>query len=402
MKKNTFLKGTALLIICNLIGKILGAVYRIPLAKILGPVGIGMYQLVFPLYCLILTVSTSGVPVAISKLVAEYNSKNQFKNSKKTFKISFLILTFISLIGAISVVVCAELIAKIQGNVNIYVCYFGIAPAILFVGAISALRGYFQGNLLMFPTAISSLIEQIVKMTFGLILAERFLYLGVEYAVLGALFGVSISEVVAFVFLIVCYFFVSRKKRLKNEIQADSTKFLSKQIFSLAIPITFGGLIGPLTAMVDSLLVVNLLMFSGYSNHLATTLLGLQSGIVEPLLNIPIIIAISISTVILPNISKFSVENSKEQVNNYISRAIQISLCISVACAICFIIFGKQIIEFLYSSSLDNGEVLTATKLLFFGCFNMIFLSLVQITAGVLQGLNYSKIPVKSLLIGCM
>ena len=78
MKNKVFVKGAVVLILCNLIGKVIGAVYRLPLARIVGGVGMGQYQLTFPLYCLILTISTSGMPVAISKLVAEYNSKNRF------------------------------------------------------------------------------------------------------------------------------------------------------------------------------------------------------------------------------------------------------------------------------------------------------------------------------------
>lgn len=401
MKSNGVLKGAAILIVCNLIGKVLGAVYRIPLARLLGPVGMGMYQLVFPLYCLILTISTTGVPVAISKLVAEYNFKKEFQNSKKVLKISLLILTIVSLFGAVFAVVCSRFIAKIQGNIDIYICYFGIAPAILFVGIISAFRGYFQGNLKMFPTAISSLVEQIAKMGFGLFLAGEFLEYGVEFAVFGALLAVSISEIFALLFLFVCYLFFKKKRKSSHE-ETLSFKFLSRQIMNQAVPVTIGGLIAPVTAMIDSLLVVNLLMFTGFSNEIATTYLGLQSGVVEPLLNIPVIIAVSISTVILPNISKLSVENSKDKVNDYIQKAMQISLCVSIACAICFVIFGRQILEFLYGSTFEMGELMISTKLLFFGSFNIIFLSLVQVSAGVLQGLGYSKIPVKSLLVGCV
>lgn len=402
MKNNAFLKGAILLIICNLIGKVFGAVYRIPLAKILGPVGMGMYQLVFPIYCLILTISTSGMPVAISKLVAENNSRHNFSSSKKIFKISILFLTLASLLGVVIVVFSAKLISNIQGNQSIFICYYGIAPAILFVGVLSAFRGYFQGNLLMFPTAISSLVENIIKMVMGLMLAGRFLEFGIEYAVLGALLGVSASEFVASIFLWVCYLFFKGRK-LKNESQInESFKYLSKQIMNLAVPVTLGSLIAPMTSMVDSLLAINLLMVTGFSSKRATTLLGLQSGVVEPLINIPVIIAVSIAMVILPNISKFNAENNQEKIKNYAEKSMQMALCISAACAICFVIFGRQILNFLYGSTFDNDELLISTKLLFFGSFNIIFLSLVQVTASILQGLGKSKIPVKSLLIGCV
>ncbi len=402
MKNNGFFKATIVVIVCNLIGKVLGAVYRIPLAKILGPTGIGMYQLIFPLYALILTISTSGVPVAISKLVAEYNSKNQHKNARKIFKFSLLILTFVSFIGALIVVLLAKIIAKLQGNFSIYVCYYGIAPAILFVGVLSAFRGYFQGELLMFPSAISSLIENVFKILFGLFLSQKFLQFGVEYAVLGAIIGITFSEVISVLFLFIYYLIFKHKHKLDNSQNSESFKFLSRQIFSLSIPVTLGSLIAPATSLIDSLLVVNLLMFTGFSSETSTKLLGLQSGVVEPLINIPVIIAISISTVVLPRISKLMVENSKEGVRDLVQKAFQTCLCVALTCAICYVIFGKQILSFLFGLSFSKTELLTATKLLFAGSFNIIFLSLVQVSAGVLQGLGYSKIPVKSLCVGCV
>ena len=156
MKTNNFLRGTLVLIICNLIGKVIGAVYRIPLTNIIGGEGMGQYQLTFPLYCLILTIATSGIPVAISKMVAEFNSKDNFLNSKKLLKISLIFLTLISALSAIFVVFFAKTISIWQGNPDIYICYYAITPAILFVGILSAFRGFFQGNLMMYPTAFSN------------------------------------------------------------------------------------------------------------------------------------------------------------------------------------------------------------------------------------------------------
>ena len=401
MKLNRFFKGAIVLIIFNLIGKILGAVYRIPLAKILGGVGMGQYQLVFPLYCLILTISTSGMPIAISKLVAEYNSKKQYRSSKKLLFSSILFLTIISFIGAFLVVLNAKIISAWQGNSGAYICYYGIAPAIIFVGVLSAFRGYFQGNLLMFPTAISGLIEQIVKIVLGLYLANKFSVYGTEYAVFGALLGISISELFAFLFLFICYLIYSRSQKKLIELETLAQRAVVKELFHLAVPITLGGLIAPITSMLDSLIVVNLLMFTGYASETATMLLGLQSGVVEPLVNIPVIISVSIATAMLPEISKLNITASKKDVKSLVERAYQITLSISLACAICFVIFGRQILGFLYSGSFSPGELTVSLKLLFLGCFNIIFLSLVQVTSSVLQGLNYSKYPVKSLLIGC-
>lgn len=402
MNGNKFLKGTLILIIFNLIGKIIGAVYRIPLASIVGGEGIGQYQLTFPLYSLILTIATSGIPVAISKMVAEFNCKHNFSNSKKLLKISLLILTIVSAILATIVVLSAKLVSSWQGNPNIYICYYGIAPAILFVGILSAFRGFFQGNMMMYPTAISGLIEQAIKLGAGLWLAKKWIIYGSEYGVFGAIIGVSISELFACLFLVVTYLFYSKKFQNKNKGEILPAKTLSRRLLSVSVPITFGGIIGPITAMIDSILVVNLLMINGFSSQTSTMMLGLQSGVVEPLINIPVIIAVSIATVLLPSISELAANDKKEEIKSLITKSFEISLSIAATCFVCFIIFGKQILTFLYSGSFGGYETSIAIRLLFLGGINIIFLSLVQVSSGVLQGLSYQKYPVKSLLIGCI
>lgn len=399
MKIKGFVKGALVLIIFNLIGKIIGAIYRIPLANLLGPVGIGEYQLVFPLYSLLLSISVSGIPVAISKIVSEYNSKGQFGDSKKLLKLSCLYLFIISLVGMILIVVLSKFIAKIQGNLQIYFCYYAIAPAVLFVGLLSVFRGYFQGNLNMLPTAISNLIEQAGKLAFGLFFVTKFIKYGEVYGVFGALLGISVSELLAFIFLLVYYIFYAKKHK-SAMLSLYSRRNISKQLALTALPITLGGIAAPITSIIDSLLVVNLLMFSGLSSEISTSLLGIQSGIVDPLINIPIVISVSISASVLPNLAKVYVKNDEAEIKSLIEKALQITLSVSLVCVICFVIFGKQILTFLYGRTLDFNEINIATKLLFLGGINLLFLSLVQVTSGILQGMGKQNFTVKSILIG--
>lgn len=399
MKLKGFVKGAIVLIIFNMIGKIVGAVYRIPLANLLGPVGIGEYQLVFPLYSLLLAISVSGIPVAISRIVAEYNSKGQYGDVKKLLRLAVFYLLIVSVVATGLIVILAKFIAKIQGNPDIYFCYYGIAPAILFVGLLSVFRGYFQGNLNMMPTALSNLIEQVGKLVFGLFFSTKFIEYGLVYGVFGALLGISVSELLALVFL-ACFYYIYTKKNKKVFTTLLSKRQISKQLLLTSLPITFGGIAGPITAIIDSLLVVNLLIFTGFSSAHATSLLGIQSGIVDPLLNIPIVIAVAISASLLPNLTKVFVEKNDGEMKSLIEKAFQITLSVAIVCAICFVIFGKQILSFLYNRTLSISELETATKLLFLGGFNLIFLSLVQVSAGILQGMGKQNFTVKTILIG--
>ncbi len=400
MKKNGFVKGAIILVVCNLIAKVIGAIYRVPLANLLGPVGVGKYQLVFPLYSLLLSISVSGIPIAISKIVAEYNSKKQFGDIKKLLKLAKLYLVIISVVVVVFIVFTAKFIAKIQGNSEIYFCYYAIAPAVLFVGILSVYRGYFQGNLNMLPTALSNIVEQIGKFVFSLLLAKLFSSNGVVWAVFGALIGISISELIALIFLMIYYFFGRKKVKEARSILASKT--ISRQLVLTALPITLGGIASPITAIIDSLLVVNLLIFTGFGSNEATALLGLQSGIVDPLINIPIVLAVSISASLLPNLSKVYAEKNENEVKLLIEKSMQLTLSVSLVCAICFVIFGRQILAFLYGSSLSFNQLLISTKLLFLGGVNLIFLSLLQVSSGVLQGIGKQVFTMKSIIVGCV
>jgi len=401
MENKKFVKGALILIVFNIIGKIVGAVYKIPLANILGPVGIGKYQLVFPLFALLLAVSTSGVPVAISKLVAEYNSNRQFGDARKLIKLAIFYLFLLSMVCMAVVVIFAKPISNLQGNSDIYVCYYSIAPAVLFVGLISVFRGYFQGNLMMLPTAISNLTEQVGKLIFGLYFVNKLIGKGVVFGVVGAILGIVVSEFISLLFLFFYYIFYRRKHK-QMYVLSLSRKDISKRLFSTAVPITLGGIVAPITSIIDSLLVVNILIFTGFSSAKATALLGIQAGIVEPIINIPIIIAVSISASLLPNITKAFIEKKVEEIKQLIEKAFQITLSVSFACAICFVIFGKQIFVFLYGNVLRDSEINIASKLLFIGGINLTLLSLVQVSAGILHGMGKQKLTAKTMVVGCL
>ena len=396
MKNNGFVKGAFILLVCNLVGKIIGAVYRIPLANMLGTEGIGKYQLIFPLYALLLSISSSGIPVAISKIVAEYNGKGMFADVRKLLKITKTCLCVISFFAVGLIVVFARNIASIQGNPEIYFCYYAIAPAILFVGILSVYRGYFQGDLNMLPSALSNLVEQITKLLISLALVNVTISRGIEYGVFGALLGISISELLALLFLSIYYLFSPKKQGVASL----GGKVISKQLFDNAFPITLGNLAGPITAIIDSLLIVNLLKNIGFSGVEATSLLGLQAGIVDPIINIPIVLAISISASLLPNLASLFIKGDDGSIKNIIEKAFQITLSMVLVCSVCFVIFGKQILMFLYGGSLNKSELITASKLLFLGGGNLIFLSLVQITSGVLQGIGKQKFTMKTIVFG--
>ena len=204
-KTKTFVKGAAILGILGIICKVIGAVFRIPLANIIGTQGMAYYQIVYPIYALILVISTAGLPAAIAKMVSERRAVDDFKGAKEVFLTSFRLLLIVGIFSTALMLVISGPLARLLGLPDAKVAFMAISPALFFVAIISSYRGYFQGMQMMSPTGFSQLVEQLVKLGAGLWIAKKLLVFGPEYAGAGALLGVSISEVLALVLLLILY-----------------------------------------------------------------------------------------------------------------------------------------------------------------------------------------------------
>lgn len=204
MKRRTMAGNAALLSVFSIIAKVISALYRVPLTSVLGAEGMGMYQLVFSIYALILALTTGGIPVAVSRLTSENNALK--KDSRIVLKNALLSVVGTSVVLAAFLCVLSGFVARIQGNEGVKSGYYVIAPAVVFVGALSMFRGWFQGNNDVIPTAVSGLFEQVFKLAFGLTLAKILSKYGVIYGVIGALSGVMISEFVALIYIVITYF----------------------------------------------------------------------------------------------------------------------------------------------------------------------------------------------------
>ena len=218
MKQQTFLGGVAILFIGGAIAKILGAIYRIPLTWILGAEGLGLYQLIFPVFSLLIVLSSSGMPTSISKMTANRLSNGDYAGVRAVFKVSLITMVVVGLVASILIAGLSYTIALLQGNTGSTLGYLGIAPAVFFVCVLSVFRGYFQGHSNMIPTALSQIIEQGGKLVFGLLFAYLFLGYGIEWGAFGAILGVTISEILTVAVL--CIFYL--KTRKKESAQAEN------------------------------------------------------------------------------------------------------------------------------------------------------------------------------------
>jgi len=275
MKKNNLMAGALILSVGAVLSKLFSAIYRIVLTRILGGVGIGLYQLVFPFYSLCVVLATAGLPMAISKVI----SKNK-GNEQRVLKKCLLFVMLISLLLTFVLFVSSKGLAALQGQNQISLCYVILSPSILVVGASSVLRGYFQGKHNFFPSAVSNVLEQFMKLFAGLALSVSLISVSVFASVVGAIVGIVISEILSLVILLV---FIKREKRIK---ESNEKNIHIKDIIKDVLPITLNNIVLPISTFIDSVIVVNLLSLS-FSNSVSVFLYGLESGAVSSLVTIP-------------------------------------------------------------------------------------------------------------------
>lgn len=405
MTKESFLKGAAILGVAGVLTKILGSVYRITLAYALTDVGMGYYQTVYPLYNLLLTVSTAGFPVAVAKIVAEKRAIGDYRGAHKVFKITFVGFLLAGILTSLFVFFGAGTLVDLVGNTNAYYSYLALTPALLFVPIMSAFRGYFQGRQTMTPTAISQFVEQLFRVTVGLTLAFYLLDGGLPIAAGGATFGASAGAIAGTIIVVVMYFL--NKRRIKKEIENTSdypeeqTWTVVKKILSIAIPITIGAAIVPIMNSIDVAIVMRRLQTIGFTETEASGLYGRLSGYAQTLINFPQVLSVALAVSLVPAVSHAFARRNYPQIKKITRSGVRVTLLIGLPSAVGLFILATPIMELLYFTA--EAEVQrSAGSILQVLSFSLIFLTLVQSLTAILQGLGKPLIPVKNLTIGAL
>lgn len=409
---NSFGRSAVALAAMGIVAKLIGALYRVPLTNIVGAEGMGLYQMVFPLYTVLLSFCGSGMSGAVSRVVAKYTALGNDGVAKRTIKIAILPLIGVSVACTVGVALLRNVISGVQGNTDAGIAYLALCPSLLFAGGINVLRGYFQGKSQMLPGGISQLAEQIVKLTLGLYLSRLLLPYGVKYAVAGALVGVSASELVALLYLVIRYAASGKRRVLlvrtpafnaetAEEFAAPvpvSDKEILKELFSFALSVTLGALVLPITQMIDSVLVINLLMHAGAGKESATAMFGLFVGPVGTLINMPTVVVLSVAIAFLPTITR-AVEKQEDAALPTRSAAKWIMLFVIPITAV-FLFFPDAVCNVLYRKGLTADQLELAAQLLRVQALSVFYIGILQLSTAVLQGYNKAHKPVINLLIG--
>lgn len=440
-KKRMF-SGAAVLLVGSVVAKMLGALYRIPLTNILGAEGMGMYQLVFPVYALFMVLATAGIPTSLSRTVAEKRALGE--NVKKYFAVAMCALLVLGLAFGLLMGALSDVLAKRQGNADTRFGFLIIAPAITFVCVISGFRGYFQGQMYMLPTALSNVVEQVVKLAVGIGASYALAKRGVIYAVCGALFGVTVSEIVTAAYMGATYFFRSKKEKREQlvarvslqecDLQSGSDNDVSqnessaqcsekadnfdgrsrstkkarfervsraelKGMLRVALPIAAVAALMPLSSFFDSIIIVNMLKAFGLEQGVATAQYGIISGPVNSLINMPVVAIMSLAVAVVPSVSASRATRDIDGVMLKSSLCVRLAYLLGIPFAFYLAVFARNVIGALYPA-LSEQNAVVAVNVLRITAANVVFLSVMQIYVSLLQAVDKTKYAVFSLIAG--
>ena len=376
------IKGAFILSLGSIITKVIGAFYRIPLTHLLGSEGLGIYQTAFPVYCILLTLSSTGVPTAIAKLVASGYSEKSVLNR------ALAIFLPIGALGTVFLCLFSKIIAVSQANERAYLAYIALSPSVFAVTAISCIRGYFQGRANMVPTALSQIIEQAIKLIFGLTLCSLINGSPMLKGALACL-AVTLSEIIALLYLIITF-----KRREDYRFNTFILPF--KRLIATLLPVSLSTVLLPISRVFDSFTVIRFL--SEYT-PLATNLYGIYTGSVESVSGVPVAVCYAIACSVIPTLSRLFAKGEREESKKTVLKAISLTLFLSTASGLALFLFSDLITSVLYSG-LTAGEKAITSSLLSLSFFSVIGLSLLQTLNACLVATDRQAVPCIFLAIG--
>ncbi|MBO6211243.1 MAG: polysaccharide biosynthesis protein [Schwartzia sp.] len=405
-KGESLMKGTFILTIAGIVVKIIGSLNWIFVSRVLGGEGIGLYQMAFPIYFFALSVSTAGVPVAISIITAERVALKDIWGARRVFRISMMLMLVTGVLFSLLTYFGAGWLIEYQfiRDPRAYYSVVVLAPAIFFVTLLASSRGYLQGWQRMTPTAVSQIVEQIFRVITMVLLARLFLPMGLEYAAAGASFGACAGAVTGLIVLVWYHWQLDRDIRRdytpedllrKADMEQESCWKILHRLFKLALPVSAASIMLPVVSNLDLAIVPQRLEVAGYTVNQATELFGYLTGMAVPLINLSTIITASLAVSIIPALSEARAVGDQARIYEQSAAGIRISHFVCFPAFIIVLMLATPISTLIYSAP-GAGPAVWACS------FSIVLLGLHQVSTGILQGLGHPTIPMVNMILAAV
>jgi O-antigen/teichoic acid export membrane protein len=391
------------MVVCVTIAKILGLIYIVPLARLIHDEGLGIYSHAYALYIFALTLATNGFPTAMGKLIAEKLALHQYADVEQLYKVTVRVVTVLGVVlfavtwfGAPLFSALVALKESKTAAASITLSIRALAPALLVVPLMSALRGYLQGFQRLEPSAYSQALEQVVRVAAIVLGAYLVMRSGgsVAEGAAAATFAAFLGGVAGL--LPLAKAIIPLRRKFLSRVSAkpkQSKRETLKTLFHYALPVSLGAIVVPISVMVDELTITNLLIFAGYSFHEATAAYGVFSRQAMQLIQLPLAFAMAIGVAILPAIAEAVALRNQTVVAERIKATIRSTMFMTFPVGAALLVLGKPIDQMLFNTT--EGAVIISSV-----AFMGLFSGLELISTYMLQGLGKMYRPVRNMFIG--
>lgn len=400
-KEPRLIVGVIVLMISNIIVKVIGVLFKIPLHELLGDRGMSYFNIAYNLFTTLYLVSTAGLPTAISMMVSEARVKGKKLEVRRIFRTAVCLFFVLGTVGTSIMLFGAGGLASLMGSADASWAIMAISPTLFLICISSSIRGYFQGHQNMLPTALSEIIESAGKFILGIVLGTWAVRTGksIEICAAYAIAGVAIGEACGLIFL-VCAKFLHRQDYsytlAADDGRVSPYKKILKNLLLISVPVMLSSVALNLTGTIDTFTIINIIKRyssaeaaeAAYGNYttLAVTLFHLPSAFIYP-----------ISTSLAPALSAAKASENKAKEKSVLNASIKMTVIISIPCAIGMAIMSKPILGLLFSNEISVSSAAPLLSILSPAIF---FSAILTVTSATLQACHYQKKPIISMLCG--
>lgn len=397
----------------GIIVRLIGMLYRIPLANILGDEGNGYYGSAFSIYSILLIVSSYSLPTAVSKMVAAKMARKEYRNSARVLKVALFYGTAAGALGAAVLWFGADLFA----TKFLYMPYTRyalktLAPTIWVMAYLGVFRGYFQGLGTMVPTALSQIFEQIINAIVSIVAAKNLFEAGLKanlvrggtgysagFGAAGGTIGTGAGALAALILLFLLMLayrpVMARQVRRDKSRRRDSYMEISSVLLMTILPIVMSSVAYNVSTVIDNGIFAKGMEFFGMTSKEVATVWGMYSSRYHLLFNIPVAIANSLASSLIPALSRAVAGRNRGQIISKVSMVIRFSMVIAIPATVGLTVLAGPVCNLLFGRY-DNTALI---KMMMYGSLAVVFFSLSTVTNAVLQGINHMQTPLKNALI---
>lgn len=396
-----FFSGVFILTAANLIIKAAGLFFKIPMNYIVGDTGMGYYSSAYSVYTFLYMLSTSGLPVALSILVAESRAVGQVSHVRRAFRLALLLFFILGLAGSGCMLLFSRPLSVLMGSEPTMFCLIAIAPTLFFICISSAYRGFFQGYQQMLPIAVSQLIEALCKLFLGIggALYSIRMGFGIHITAAYAVLGISIGSFIGMLYLMAAKLFFRTPKEdllLPETVSPIPVSSLLRRFAVISIPITVSAAVMSISGMVDAVMIQRILRLSGMLQEEATTLYGNYTSLAVPMFNLPPVLIYPVTCAMIPLLTSARAEADRKRTQGIILSSLRAAVLMGMPCAFGMTALSLPILRLFYK----EASAAMAAPLLSLLAPASFFVCILAVTNAVLQSIGRAGKPVLSMLAG--